>query len=646
MTSLKLEDVSGHVINPIHIEYRSDIDGLRAIAVLSVLLFHAFPTLIRGGFIGVDIFFVISGFLISSILIKNFKKERFSISEFYARRIVRIFPALIVILIASLSFGWLALLADEYTSLGKHTLAGIGFVSNLVLWSESSYFDTAAEAKPLLHLWSLGIEEQFYLVWPLILWACWKKRLSILGTILVITALSFALNLYEAANNPTADFYSPGTRFWELLAGALVASILIERKAALPQGYLADAASCLGAALIAAGLAFITRAATFPGMFALLPVLGAVLIISAGPKAIINRAVLSSRLLVWIGLISYPLYLWHWPLLSFARIVESETPSLYVRVTAVMMTFLLAWATYLFVEKPVRTGQVKRSIAIPALIGIMASIGLAAWMVYANDGFSSRAGANPVEKFSNDLGRDPYLNDISKNFSRCSDVQLKELSSLDPIYGYRCFQSKPNSPIEMLLIGDSHAEHLLPGMAEQLKDINIGSFIQPELPSVDSPHFAQALQLVAGNKDIKAIVMSAQWVVKINPRVIEPEKQMIRTFQLLAHANKKIYVLDDIPEFPFSPEKCKYGRRFSGSGISCDTPLQEHLNQKRYYFDILTSALKNFSNIKFIPVDQFFCDEKICKMTYGSTLLYRDPNHLNVDGSKYLAKMLIQAGAL
>ncbi|MGV8862693.1 MAG: acyltransferase family protein [Pseudomonas sp.] len=645
MTSLKLEDVPDHVINPIHIKYRSDIDGLRAIAVLSVVLFHAFPSLIRGGFIGVDIFFVISGFLITSILIKNSKKEIFSISEFYARRITRIFPALIVVLITSLTLGWITLLADEYMLLGKHTLAGIGFVSNLVFWSESSYFETAAETKPLLHLWSLGIEEQFYLVWPLVLWACWKKRSSILGAILVIGAVSFALNLYEAVNNPIADFYSPYTRFWELLAGALVASILNERQAALPQGRLADALSCLGAILIIAGLAFISRAATFPGMFALLPVLGTVLTISAGPKSIINRTVLSSRLLVWVGLISYPLYLWHWPLLSFARIIESETPSLYVRVMAVLMAIILAWATYLFVEMPLRTGQVKRSIAIPALIGIMASIGLAAWIVYANNGFSSRTGANPVEKFSNDLGRDPYLTYISNNFFRCSDVQLKELSYPDTVYGYRCFQSKPNSPVEMLLIGDSHAEHLLPGIAEQFKNINVGSFEQSELPSVDSPHFTKVLQLIADNKDIKTIVISALWFDKIKSGAMESEKQMLRTFKFLAHTNKKIYVLDDIPAFSFSPEKCKYGRRFSGSGTTCDAPLQEHLNQKKYYFDILTSTVKNFSNIKFIPVDQFFCDEKICKMTFEGTLLYRDTNHLNIDGSKYLAKMLIQAGA-
>lgn len=642
MTSLSksaLPAIDQHLSHP---KYRPDIDGLRAIAVLSVVLFHAFPSLIQGGFIGVDIFFVISGFLISSILMSELKTDSFSIAKFYARRVVRIFPALITVLIACLAFGWMALLSDEYKSLAKHALGGVGFISNLVLWSEASYFDVSANAKPLLHLWSLGVEEQFYLMWPLLLLMFWRLRANVPLAISVVIAISFGLNLFQASHNPTADFYSPQTRIWELLAGSLVACTPIHWK---PSNRAANILSCLGAVLIVAGLAMITSANVFPGSLALVPVTGAALLIAAGPQGMVNRIVLSNRLMVGAGLISYPLYLWHWPLLSFARIMESETLSLYVRMTAVLMAIVLAWATYLFVEKPVRSGQVKRSIAIPAMTGIMALIGLASWIVYANDGFGSRTGANPVEQYSNDLGRDPYLIYISKNFSRCSDVQLKERSFNDQIYGYRCFQSKPNAPIEMLLIGDSHAEHLLPGMAEQLKSINVGSFIQPELPSIDSPHFAQALQLIAGNADIRTLVVSALWVDKIKPGVIEPEKQMTKTFQLLAHTNKKIYVLDDIPAFSFNPEKCKYGRRFSGSGATCDAPLQEHLNQKKYYLDILTSALKNFNNINFIPVDQFFCDEKICKMTDENNLLYRDSNHLNIDGSKYLAKKLIQSGS-
>ncbi len=183
-----------------HPKYRSDIDGLRAIAVLSVVVFHAFPSWIQGGFIGVDVFFVISGFLISTIIFESLDKGVFSLTEFYARRIKRIFPALILVLIACFVFGWFALLADEYQQLGKHIAGGATFVSNFVLWHESGYFDNTADTKPLLHLWSLGVEEQFYIIWPLLLWFAYKRKFNLLNISIGITALSFSLNLYQVKN--------------------------------------------------------------------------------------------------------------------------------------------------------------------------------------------------------------------------------------------------------------------------------------------------------------------------------------------------------------------------------------------------------------------------------------------------------------
>jgi peptidoglycan/LPS O-acetylase OafA/YrhL len=206
-----------------HPKYRPDIDGLRAIAVLSVVAFHAFPLRMKGGFIGVDVFFVISGFLISTIIFENLGKGTFSFTEFYARRVKRIFPALAVVLGACLIFGWLALLPDELNQLGKHIAAGAGFVSNLVLWGEAGYFDNAAETKPLLHLWSLGIEEQFYIVWPLLVWLAWKRKFNFLVLAAFLAFVSFALNIKGIKQDHIAAFYSPLTRFWELLCGALLA---------------------------------------------------------------------------------------------------------------------------------------------------------------------------------------------------------------------------------------------------------------------------------------------------------------------------------------------------------------------------------------------------------------------------------------
>lgn len=318
-----------------HPKYRPDIDGLRAVAVLAVVAFHAFPNWLKGGFIGVDVFFVISGYLISTIIFENLDKGAFSFSEFYARRIGRIFPALILVLVACFTFGWFALLADEFEQLGKHIAAGAGFVSNLVLWSEAGYFDNSAETKPLLHLWSLGIEEQFYIFWPLFLWFAWKRKFNLLTITILVATISFILNINGVKQDTVATFYSPQTRFWELLSGSLLAWITLYKKSSYQRaklkidGWLANiiyreqtkcngkalsnVLSFLGFILLAYGFLNINKELSFPGKWALVPVFGSVLIIAAGSKSWVNQIILSNKVLVWFGLISFPLYLWHWP---------------------------------------------------------------------------------------------------------------------------------------------------------------------------------------------------------------------------------------------------------------------------------------------------------------------------------------------
>jgi peptidoglycan/LPS O-acetylase OafA/YrhL len=213
-----------------HPKYRADIDGLRAVAVLVVVFFHMFPKWLKGGFVGVDIFFVISGFLISSIILSNLENGTFSFRAFYARRIKRIFPALIIILMTSFALGWLCvLLAAEFKQLGEHMAAGAGFVSNLVLWKEAGYFDNAAEAKPLLHLWSLGVEEQFYIVWPLLLWLIHRLKLNFLYVTLAILIFSFAINVGIATHDTVSAFYSPLSRFWELFLGGSLAYVTLHK---------------------------------------------------------------------------------------------------------------------------------------------------------------------------------------------------------------------------------------------------------------------------------------------------------------------------------------------------------------------------------------------------------------------------------
>ncbi|EJW22098.1 hypothetical protein IMCC14465_04920 [alpha proteobacterium IMCC14465] len=214
---------------PEKLTYRPEIDGLRAFAVLSVVAFHAFPELVSGGFVGVDVFFVISGFLITGHIYENLDKGQFSLAEFFARRIRRIFPALIVVMASALAFGWIALLADEYAQLGKHISSSAAFVVNFVLAGEAGYFDNAAETKPMLHLWSLAVEEQFYIIWPVVLWFAWKRQMNLLAVTAIIAAVSFTLNLHFVELEPAETFFWPIGRFWELLAGSILAWLLLYR---------------------------------------------------------------------------------------------------------------------------------------------------------------------------------------------------------------------------------------------------------------------------------------------------------------------------------------------------------------------------------------------------------------------------------
>jgi peptidoglycan/LPS O-acetylase OafA/YrhL len=362
--------------------YRPDIDGLRAVAVGSVILFHCWPLWFVSGFVGVDIFFVISGYLITTILLTQLEEGKFSILDFYSRRVRRIFPALLVVLAATLIFSWVILLHGEFVQVGKHVAAGGGFVANLVLWAESGYFDSSASVKPLLHLWSLGVEEQFYILWPLILWLVFVRRLNFLLVTALIFVASMALNVIQIDSNPTAAFYSPLTRFWELMSGGVGAYLQLHRPAWSDSRK--KLASLAGTALLIASFTLIKPQSLFPGWWALLPVGGAFLLIMAGPAAAVNRYLLGNKLAVRIGLISYPLYLWHWPLLSFAFIIYGEKPSYQLKAGLMVGAVVLAYLTYRLLEIPLRAyknkartvGVLTSGVAAMALLGLCVSQGL------------------------------------------------------------------------------------------------------------------------------------------------------------------------------------------------------------------------------------------------------------------------------
>ena len=366
--------------------YRADIDGLRAVSILLVVGYHAQPRLVPGGFIGVDIFFVISGFLITRIILTQAKAGGFSFTGFYARRIRRIFPALIVVLAVTYLIGWFVLLPDGFSLLGKSIAAGVAFVSNLFQLGQTGYFAPDAAENPLLHLWSLGIEEQFYIFWPPVLLLIFgsKHRRFWMAAIAVA---SFGVSLMIYFGHKEWSFYSPIARAWELLAGGMVANSYIDRPPSERRGspQRDNLLATIGLGAIIGAAAGLSRDSLFPGAYALLPVLGAVLMILA-PNSVVNRFLLSNRPMVLIGLISYPLYLWHWPLLSYLSILRNGVPNFVEIWAAVMVAFALSWLTFRFVEIPLR----RRPDTVPRLSFGLLAVGVAGIVTAVGAGFGFR----------------------------------------------------------------------------------------------------------------------------------------------------------------------------------------------------------------------------------------------------------------
>jgi peptidoglycan/LPS O-acetylase OafA/YrhL len=427
-------------------KYRPDVDGLRAIAVLLVLNFHAFPDATPGGFVGVDVFFVISGFLITGIITRELEAGRFSLVEFYNRRIRRIFPALIVVLAATLALGWFWMLPQAFAQLGSDSFASAAFLANIALLLQSGYFDIESAKKPLLHLWSLGIEEQFYLFWPLLLMLAARLRLSIIAMAAVLGIASFLLNVALIGSNPVATFYLPFTRAFELLAGAVLACGWIKVS---QSGAASNWRAWIGMALIAASVALLDSHRAFPGWWAVLPVAGSALLLSA-PAAWMNRVVLASRPMVWIGLISYPLYLWHWPLLVFGEMIKFRSLTLLERELILLASLALAWATYRFVEIPFRFGRPspRKMVALGAGMALIAVAGIA---IVSGRGFEFRL--PPEIRAMASVRTDSF----KWRFHECLLDLSQETSFADS-----CVE-RDRRPL-VLIWGDSTAGALLPGL--------------------------------------------------------------------------------------------------------------------------------------------------------------------------------------
>jgi peptidoglycan/LPS O-acetylase OafA/YrhL len=616
---------------PSHLTYRADIDGLRAVAVLLVVVYHAFPNALPGGFIGVDIFFIISGYLISTLLFQGIKSGSFNIFDFYARRIRRIFPALGIVLLATGVFGWFSLRADEFSQLGKHIAAGAGFVSNLVLWSESGYFDNAAETKPLLHLWSLGIEEQFYFFFPIVLWLTWKFGKSLIRTTIVIAILSFGWNLFQYKNDTTALFYSPQTRFWELMIGSILAYVTLNSRGKnllSSSSNKANRRSLLGSLLIVAGIIFAGRAFAFPGAWALFPTLGAALIISAGPASFLNRHFLSNKAMVGIGLISYPLYLWHWPLLTYARIVEGRTPTAGVRALCLLASLILAYLTYRILERRLRFHS-KQTLMTTLLALTVGLVGVAGFTTYRADGFEGRPVDLREVKYEGDLDHADFHEYVKQNFFPCTPKSVFQRAEK---WGdiKRCYQSHEDKPIDTVLLGDSHAEHLFIGLAESLPKKNVAFYILNGMSVTSNPAFDIIFEAIDSNQNISQVIITTLWGLRQ-----VPVPDMIDTVRFLQGSSKKVFITDDVPDFTFFPWLCK----FEGQ---CTEPASSFAKRYATYSPRLRDVVDSVSGIEMIYTSRYLCSSKVCKMGDDGELYYRDPNHLSIPGSQFVGAEMVR----
>jgi len=630
--------------NHTQINYRPDIDGLRALAVLSVVLFHAFPEWIHGGFIGVDIFFVISGYLISSIIFKNLENKSFSFADFYIRRIKRIFPALIVVLISSLFFGWFVLLADEYQQLAKHTIGASTFTNNFMLWQESGYFDNDADTKPFLHLWSLSVEEQFYLAWPLLLcfFFQWKQHLK--KILLVLTAGFILIHFYIFHPDRVAAFYTPYARFYELLVGACIGyAHLYPKNIHIHNLYkrFKSIQSFIGLALVLIGIQIITKESHFPGYYALLsPVLGTALIIDSPKDSILNKYLFSNKLMVWLGLISYPLYLWHWPLLSFANIIESQTPNLISRALLVVIAIFLAALTYLFIEKPIRLGSAKISERkVIVLILFMLLVGITGGIIYLKGGVQTRKISSPTIKNIGDTGHELFFQYTQKHFFLCTPKNIQnEALSVNNVT--RCFQSKKNQPIDIAIIGDSHAEQIFIGLAEAMPNKNVVYYIQHAPPIMGHHDLDHIFEYVMADKSIKTVILNAFWSKRKKelPKNTSLSEGLSDTIKQLLSKNKQVIVLDDVPVFSFNPRQCEFIRPLSFTN-NCNENKSTFDKKYNLYGPSLELSSKN-SGAQFINTVSLFCDNKVCSMEKNGQLLYRDSDHLNINGSRYIGKFI------
>jgi peptidoglycan/LPS O-acetylase OafA/YrhL len=647
--------------------YRPDVDGLRAVAVLLVVGYHAWPALVPGGYLGVDVFFVISGFLITRLIRSDLRNSRFSFQRFYARRARRILPALLLVILSALAIGSYVLLAQELESLGRHAVGATFFVANFVLMGETGYFDAAAETKPLLHLWSLGIEEQFYLTFPLLLWIAWRRHVPLLGLVAGVGAVSWLLHLWLVSSHPVAAFYLPVTRAWELMAGAVVAALMERTGANTAIPRMAALASVAGALAIAGGVALPSFLEAPDLVWMTCVVAGSALVVSAGPDPGINRRLLSLRPVVAIGLISYPLYLWHWVLLTFLRIQVGRDEARPLVPIAIALAFGLAWAVYRFVERPVRTGVLEGRRVAQALAALAVVVVAAGSAVWATEGFPDRV--------------TPRLRALAE-FAQSPHEPFREGTCLERFRSYEglslegCRASSPGAP-SVVLLGDSHANQYYNSLAAQLPGVavlHLGRWSclpwasKRQQDEECQRSIAQARTYVVSESSVSTVILAGYWAYLMAGRFANNDGEyrqpgplddadtevFVRTahevLEGLLASGKRVVLLLDVPNLDFNIQHCVLdptspGGR-PGARTRCALDRQAFERRNAPYDAVMARLVADHPGVRVFDPRSVLCDSRVCDALRDGRPLYFDSDHLSRRGADLVVERLIGSALL
>jgi len=610
--------------------YRPDIDGLRAIAVLSVVLYHLKSNLLKGGFVGVDIFFVISGFLITGIIRNRIDQGRFSFLDFYSGRIRRIFPSLLLVFAFAFVLGWFVLFSWEYRDLSDGVFYGSLFWTNISLLTHSGYFNRSSEFNPFLHLWSLGIEEQFYLFWPLAVMLFrgrWRAPM-----IIGLSAVSFVLGIVLTTNG---SFYLPVARFWELGLGCMLA---FQFKEELPQKF-SNLKSVTGLGLILFSVLFLKSTFHFPGYAALLPTVGACLLIAAGSESWVNRAILSHPIAVFLGLISYPLYLWHWPLLYFVRMTEAGNPAFSLQIGAVALSVVLAWASYRFMEIPIRQWAEKSKKPVPLLF--------AANLILMGVSLITFKTGNPHHTYDA-MRIGPTLDPGESRPCGVSGL-------------YFCTEDSREAP-RYALWGDSHAGVLYPGLVRTSQVNGRWMVIQrpgcvpiisahPERSECEY-HNLQALQNIASRNSVEwVLICAASRLISADAARYVSEDENVdrqsidemfqgfsRSIHYLESRGKRVGFLVDNPAITNYVDFC-FPRDLSftyKSNPACGISRAQYDAATGSYRSLVQKLKAAFPYLVVFDFTDLFCDDRNCEVIRNGRFYYRFSDHI----SEYAAELI------